>query len=193
MSRAGHCRHFSATGGKQHLFDCWMQHWFISLTNTPRLKVAVSCFRNAPKGELKAASIMLNQTVALMAFSIINNNKSMLVNDQGEKCCCCSVNKFSLNLHLKQVWFSCLWRTALKDTQPDVNSPVWRENCRHFIRLGRHSHLKAAPKLVEKPKGFRNSSSFPSVKIVMDLLYLKLPFFWQHKAHTIAYSSETWL
>lgn len=25
------------TGGEQHLFGCWMQRWFISLTNTPRV------------------------------------------------------------------------------------------------------------------------------------------------------------
>lgn len=45
------------TGGEQHLFGCWMQRWFISLTNTPRLKVTVSCFTNAPRGELNTPSI----------------------------------------------------------------------------------------------------------------------------------------
>lgn len=46
------------TGGKQHLFGCWMQRWFISLANTPCLKVAVSCFRNALGSEFKTMSII---------------------------------------------------------------------------------------------------------------------------------------
>lgn len=33
------------TGGKQHLFGCLMQRWFISLSNSPHLKVAVILFR----------------------------------------------------------------------------------------------------------------------------------------------------
>lgn len=45
------------TGGEQHLFGCWMQRWFISLTNTPRLKVAVSSFKNVLRGKLNTMSI----------------------------------------------------------------------------------------------------------------------------------------
>lgn len=118
-----------------------------------------------------------------MANPIINNSKRMMVNDR-RKASWCSHAARLMTVPLIMTW---LWSmTTLKDTQPDANSPMRGENCRHFILMPLHSsNLELAQSLqwcwewrwrgfmwpiIEEHKRHRRAGSFFNCKPLFVIL-----------------------